>query len=97
RLSQPLYCIAFALIALVAVTRGRRQRGSIALRLTLASLAAAGLRIAGYGIMGLAQRHPPLVAVFYLLPALGTAAALLVLAGFTPAALFARPIRMEPA
>jgi lipopolysaccharide export system permease protein len=90
RIAQPLYCIAFALIALAAVMRGRRQRGSIALRLTVASLAAAGLRIAGYGIMGLAQRHPPLVAAFYLLPALGAAGAVATLAGYTPAALMAR-------
>ena len=33
--------IAFALIALAAVMRGRRQRGNIALRLGMASLAAA--------------------------------------------------------
>jgi lipopolysaccharide export system permease protein len=90
RVAQPLYCIAFALIALAAVVRGRRQRGSIALRLTIASLAAAGLRIAGYGIMGLAQSHPSLVAAFYLLPMLGVAAAAAVLAGYTPASLMAR-------
>ena len=89
RIAQPLYCIAFALIALAAVMRGRRQRGSIALRLTAASLLAAGLRIAGYGITGLAQRHPPLVAAFYLLPALGAAGAVAALAGYTPAALMA--------
>jgi lipopolysaccharide export system permease protein len=89
RLSQPLYCIAFALIALAAVMRGRRQRGSIAMRLTIASLAAAGLRIAGYGIMGLAQRNPPLVAVFYLLPLLGAAGAVAMLAGY-PASWMAR-------
>jgi lipopolysaccharide export system permease protein len=81
RLSQPLNCLAFALIALAAVTRGRRQRGSIALRLTMASLAAAALPIASYGIMGLAQRHPPLVAAFYLLPLVGMAGAVLVLTG----------------
>jgi lipopolysaccharide export system permease protein len=90
RISQPLYCIAFALIAMAAVLRGRRQRGSVAMRLTIAGLAAAGLRIAGYGIMGLAQRNPPLVAVFYLLPALGAAAAIALLAGYTPASLLAR-------
>jgi lipopolysaccharide export system permease protein len=81
RLSQPLNCLAFALIALAAVTRGRRQRGSIALRLTMASLVAAALPIASYGIMGLAQRHPPLVALFYLLPLVGVAGAVLVLTG----------------
>jgi lipopolysaccharide export system permease protein len=89
RLSQPLYCIAFALIALAAVMRGRRQRGSVAMRLTIASLAAGGLRIAGYGIMGLAQRNPPLVAAFYLLPLLGAAGAVAVLTGH-PASLMAR-------
>jgi len=87
RLSQPLYCIAFALIALAAVTRGRRQRGNIALRLTLASLAAAGLRIASYGVMGMVQRNPPLVATFYLLPLLGASGAIALLAGYSPAAL----------
>ncbi len=96
RLSQPLYCIAFALIALAAVMRGRRQRGSIALRLTIASLAAAGLRIASYGVMGLAQRHPPLVSLFYLLPLLGAGCAIALLAGYSPAALAAR-FRMRTA
>jgi len=87
RISQPLYCLFFALIALAAVTRGRRQRGSIAMRLTIASMLAAGLRIAGYGVTGLAEPNPPLVALFYLLPALGTAGAIVVLAGYMPASL----------
>jgi lipopolysaccharide export system permease protein len=90
RISQPLYCIAFALIAMAAVLRGGRQRGSVALRLTIASLAAVGLRIVGYGIMGLAQRNPPLAAAFYLLPGLGAAGAVAFLAGYTPASLLAR-------
>lgn len=90
RLSQPLFCIAFALIALAAVTRGRRQRGSIALRLTMASFAAAGLRIAAYGILGLAQRNPAVVMVFYLLPLLGALGAVLVLMGYSPKALWQR-------
>ena len=90
RIAQPLYCIAFALIAMAAVLRGRRQRGSVAMRLTVAGLAAMGLRIAGYGIMGVAQRNPPLVALFYLLPLLGSAGAIAFLAGYTPASLLAR-------
>lgn len=90
RLSQPLYCITFALMALAAVLRGRRQRGSVAVRLTLVSLTAAGLRIAGYGVMGLAQRDPPLVALFYLIPALGALGAVLVLMGYSPRALWTR-------
>lgn len=96
RLSQPLYCIAFALIALAAVVRGRRQRGSVAMRLGAAILAAIGLRVIGYGIVGLAQRHPPLVAVFYLVPLLGLAGAILTLAGYTPHALTQR-FRFHPA
>ncbi|HEX4534820.1 MAG TPA: LPS export ABC transporter permease LptF, partial [Rhizomicrobium sp.] len=55
RLSQPLYCFAFALIALAAVTRGRRGRGAYAVRLTVASLLAVALRIAGYGAIGIAS------------------------------------------
>ena len=78
------------LIALAAVMRGRRQRGSIALRLTVASLAAAVLRIASYGVMGLAQRHSALVSLFYLLPVLGSGCAIALLAGYAPNALMAR-------
>ena len=48
------------------------------------------MRIAGYGIMGVAQRNPPLVALFYLLPLLGIAGAITLLAGYTPAFLLAR-------
>lgn len=96
RLSQPLYCIAFALMALAAVTRGRRQRGSVAMRLGVASLLAIALRIAGYGIIGLAQRNPPLVALFYLLPALGAAGAIVMLSGYSPVWLTAR-LRVRPA
>jgi lipopolysaccharide export system permease protein len=90
RLSQPLYCLAFALIEMAAVVRGRRQRGSIAMRLTIASMVAAGLRIAGYGVMGIAQRTPALVVLFYLLPAIGAAGAIIVLMGYSPRAILAR-------
>ena len=90
RLSQPLYCLAFALIAMAAVLRGRRQRGSVALRLTMGSFAAAGLRIAGYGVTGLAQRHPSLVLMFYLLPLIGAVGAIIVLMGYSPRAILAR-------
>ena len=72
------------------MVRGRRQRGSVALRLGAAIVAAVGLRIIGYSIVGLVQLHQPLVAAFYLLPLLGTACAILVLAGYSPAALATR-------
>jgi lipopolysaccharide export system permease protein len=90
RLSQPLYCLAFALIALAAITRGRRQRGAQALRLTMASLAAAGLYLAGYGLAGLATSHPALDPLFYVVPLAGSGMALLVLMGYSPRALLAR-------
>ena len=90
RLSQPLYCFAFALIALAAVTRGTRQRGSRALRLTGASLAALGLYLAGFGVAGAAQSHPALVPAFYLIPLLGMLGAIAVLGGKSPAAILAR-------
>lgn len=90
RLSQPLYCLAFALISLAAITRGRRQRGAMAMRLTGASLAALALRLVGYGIAGPAASHPELDVLLYLIPLLGAAAALIVLMGYSPAAVLAR-------
>lgn len=94
RLSQPLYCIAFAMIALAAVLRGRRARGANALRLAMAALAAAIVRIAGYGVQGLAVSTPSLLFLFYVIPLLGAAIALVVLSGTNP---FARIARSEPA
>ena len=84
RLSQPLYCIAFALIALAAVTRGRRARGANALRMTIGSVAAAGIRIAGYGVQGIAVSSSAFCVLFYLIPLLGAGAALAVLVGGLP-------------
>jgi lipopolysaccharide export system permease protein len=68
RLSAPLYCLAFALVALAAVARGRRARGAQVLRLVSASIGVAALRIGGYAIQGLASSHPIFVALFYLVP-----------------------------
>jgi lipopolysaccharide export system permease protein len=90
RLSQPLYCLAFAMIALAAILRGRRARGALAMRLTGAALAAATLRIAGYGVAGPASSHPALFALFYLIPLLGTGLALTALMGYSPLAILAR-------
>jgi lipopolysaccharide export system permease protein len=95
RLSQPLYCLAFAMIALAAVLRGRRARGANALRLALAALAAAIVRIAGYGVQGLAVGTPSLMFLFYLIPLLGAAIALAVLAGFVPTGWFRRRAPVE--
>jgi lipopolysaccharide export system permease protein len=90
RLSQPLYCLAFAMISLAAILRGRRQRGAMVLRMTMALLGATALRIAGYGVAGPASGHPSLFVLFYLIPLLGTGVALAVLMGYSPAALMAR-------
>ncbi|MGZ5923536.1 MAG: LPS export ABC transporter permease LptF [Rhizomicrobium sp.] len=95
RLSQPLYCIAFAMIALAAVLRGRRARGANALRLAIAALAAAIVRIAGYGVQGLAVGSPSLVFLFYLIPLLGAAIALAALAGVHPLAWLRRAKALE--
>ncbi|HEX3431225.1 MAG TPA: LptF/LptG family permease [Rhizomicrobium sp.] len=82
RLSAALYCPAFALIAFAAVTLGRHARGAYALRLATASLGAAALRIAGYGIQGIAARNPLFCILFYVIPFAAGAAALADIAGF---------------
>ncbi|NIK87020.1 lipopolysaccharide export system permease protein [Rhizomicrobium palustre] len=84
RLSVPLYCIPFALIALAAVVRGSRARGAHVLRLTAACFAAVGLRIAGYGVQGMVASNNSLVFLFYVLPLLGSVAAILLLRGLHP-------------
>ncbi|HUO94106.1 MAG TPA: LptF/LptG family permease [Rhizomicrobium sp.] len=88
RLAAPLYCLAFALIAFAAVAHGRGGRGAYALRLTIASIGAAVLRIVGYGAQGLAVRQPVFCIVFYLLPLLGMAIGFADIMGFTSLSLF---------
>ena len=90
RLSQPLYCLTFAMICLAAILRGRRQRGALAMRLTGASLAAAAVRIAGYGVAGPASSHPSLDILLYVIPLAGAGIALGVLMGYSPRAVLAR-------
>jgi lipopolysaccharide export system permease protein len=99
RLSAPLYCLAFAMIALAAVTRGRRGRGAYALRLTMASVAAAGLRLLGYLAQGAAARNNALCILLYLIPLAGMGAAMLDVSGLSVSALInrIRPPRPEPA
>ncbi|MGA9796032.1 MAG: LPS export ABC transporter permease LptF [Rhizomicrobium sp.] len=95
RLAAPLYCLAFAMIALAAITRGRRGRGAYALRLTVASLFAAAIRIIGYGLQGAAGRYASLNILMYALPLFGAAVALIDIAGFDLGALFER-LRATP-
>jgi lipopolysaccharide export system permease protein len=80
RLSGPLYCLAFALIALAATTKGRMARMSYALRLSGAALAGAALRLVGYAAQGLAARSPELSVLLYLLPLAAAALAAVALA-----------------
>jgi lipopolysaccharide export system permease protein len=75
RLSGPLYCIAFALIALAATAKGRMGRTSYALRLAGAALIGAALRLIGYGAQGIAASNPQFTLVLYLLPLAASVAA----------------------
>jgi len=101
RLSAPLYCIAFALIALAATTKGRMARASYALRLSGAALMGATLRLTGYAAQGLAARSPQFNFILYLLPLAGilVAAAVLRDIALVPAGLrrFLNPPTEEPA
>jgi lipopolysaccharide export system permease protein len=98
RLAAPLYCPAFALIAFAAVTLGRHARGAYALRLAVASIGAAALRIAGYGVQGIAARNPIFCVLFYLIPLAAGAAALADIQGLDFRRFFngLRPGRREP-
>lgn len=80
RLSAPLYCLAFALIALAATTKGRLARMSYALRLSGAALIGATLRLVGYAAQGLVAHSPELFPVLYLLPLAAAALAAITLA-----------------
>jgi lipopolysaccharide export system permease protein len=96
RLSSPIYCILFALIALSATAKGPMGRSSYVLRLSGAALLGAGLRLIGYGAQGIAARSPLLCVVLYFLPISGTVVAAAVLGDFplVPSGirgLFARP------
>ncbi|MBL6851821.1 MAG: LPS export ABC transporter permease LptF [Alphaproteobacteria bacterium] len=86
RLSQPLYCIVFALIAMATILTGKRARGANALRISGAVAAFVVVRVAGYGVSGLAVNAPEAWPLFYLGPLFGAAGALAVLAGFEPLA-----------
>jgi lipopolysaccharide export system permease protein len=92
RLSAPLYCIAFALIALAATVKGRLARSSYALRLTGAGLFGGTLRLLGYGAQGLAAHTPSLAVLLYALPIIGAVIAACVLADIPLMPRFARPL-----
>lgn len=81
RLSAPFYCLAFALIALVATAKAHLGRTGFALRLTGAALAAVALRLVGYAAQGLAASSPILVILLYLIPLTGLGVAAAIFAG----------------
>jgi lipopolysaccharide export system permease protein len=95
RITSPFYCLVFALIALAATAKGQMARTSYALRLLVASLAAAGLRLLGYGVQALAARKPEMVPLFYLLPLAGAVLATANLAGVPFLPFEARPKSAE--
>jgi lipopolysaccharide export system permease protein len=99
RLSAPLYCIMFALIAMAAVTSGRRARGAYALRIALACLIAGALRLAGYGAQGMVGRNPSAAIILYLIPLLGAGGAALDIFGIKllPSRPWFRQAAPEPA
>jgi lipopolysaccharide export system permease protein len=80
RLSSPLYCVLFALIALAAAAKGPMVRSRSVLRLAVAAFMGAGLRMVGYGAQGLAASNSLICALLYLLPLGGSAVAVAVLA-----------------
>jgi lipopolysaccharide export system permease protein len=81
KISSPLYCLAFALIALAATAKAHLGRAGYALRLVGASLAAIGLRLAGYAAQGLVAADANLVFLLYFIPLAGAAVAGAVFAG----------------
>jgi lipopolysaccharide export system permease protein len=81
KLASPLYCLAFALIALAATAKAHMGRGGYALRLFIASLLAIGLRLVGYGAQGMVAANPDLAFALYVIPLAGAAVAGAVFAG----------------
>ena len=98
RLSSPLYCLAFALLALAATASGHMARGSYALRLIAAGLGGAVLRMIGDGVQGAAARNPYMSFLLYLVPLAGIVVATCILAQFPllPAGLKRRMARSLP-
>lgn len=101
RLSSPLYCLAFAFIALVATAKAHLGRTGYALRLGGAALAAIALRLIGYGAQGIAASNVSLVVVLYLIPLAGLAIAVAAYAGLPLAPAWLKrmflPARERPA
>lgn len=96
RITAPLYCIAFALIALVATGKGPMTRGGYALRLTVAALLGTCLRLLGYMAQGAAARNTEMMFLLYVLPIAGTLLAATALMEIRLPALFQYGARSGP-
>ena len=87
RLSAPLYNLAFALIAVAAFMSGEHRRVGYARNVIIAGACAIGLRLTGFAVQAAAESDDSLNVVQYLLPLVGIAAAV---------GLIARPRRKAP-
>jgi len=79
RLASPLYNIAFALVAFVAVAGGTFSRRGYAKRIGLAIAAVLLIRLGGFGVQSVAVDSPELNLLQYLLPVLTAAVCLYLL------------------
>jgi lipopolysaccharide export system permease protein len=97
RITAPFYCLAFALIALVATGKGPMTRGSYALRLIGAGTIGAGLRLLGYAAQGITARHPEMFFLLYAIPAAAIISAIIGLSEFRLPAFAMRGSPLPPA
>ncbi len=68
RTAAPLYCLAYAMLALAVLLAGEINRRGYGLRIARAAAAAAGLRLLGYIASSLVVRSPAALPLLYILP-----------------------------
>jgi lipopolysaccharide export system permease protein len=71
RFSQPLYCLAFALIVFAFLGRVRTTRQNRSIAVLAAIVSCVGLRTAGFGITAITGDNPALLSLLYIVPLLG--------------------------
>jgi lipopolysaccharide export system permease protein len=84
RIASPLYALAFALIAYVAVVQAGFSRRGAARQVAAAVVAVILIRLAGFGVQGAAGSNPSLNPLQYVLPLLAIAVPVLWIAGWLP-------------
>lgn len=94
RISSPLYALAFVLIAFAALGQPRTTRQGRGLAILGAIVVVAAVRIAGFGVTGLAARSSWAIGLVYLIPIVAILAA--ALAAIMPGGRVARakPLRL---